>query len=190
MHRLVCDREVWVRLLQGIDNFSKVKELARFGSIGSPEVKAEVVKAAGMKMWPKILDFARISIRVSVTGWGGTTDTFEVDGEALRELPTTDAHLTLTKVASMVGSSFTIQEVHCSKPLRDASAEAILSQCAEHVKQQSDKMDYLELMSCESSQELLSTLLKLSKSWKIKYEVRFMQEFFTSCTEYSNAGFL
>ena len=34
LHRLVCDREVWVRLLQGIDNFSKekVEELARFGS--------------------------------------------------------------------------------------------------------------------------------------------------------------
>ena len=42
LHGLVCDREVWVRLLQGIDNFSmeKVDELARFGSNGSPEMKA------------------------------------------------------------------------------------------------------------------------------------------------------
>ena len=52
LHRLVCDREVWVRLLQGIDNFSKekVEELARFGSCnGSMEMKAEVVKAAASK---------------------------------------------------------------------------------------------------------------------------------------------
>ena len=41
LHRLVCDREVWVPLLQGIDNFSKekVEELAWFGSNRSPEMR-------------------------------------------------------------------------------------------------------------------------------------------------------
>ena len=73
MHGLVCDREVWVWLLQGVGNFSreKVKELARFGSIGSPEMKAEVVKAAARKMKPSD-NFYRISIKVSVKGWGDT----------------------------------------------------------------------------------------------------------------------
>jgi len=54
LHRLVCDRVVWFQLLQGIDNFSKksVEELGRFASIGSPEMKAEVVKAAAGKMKP------------------------------------------------------------------------------------------------------------------------------------------
>ena len=177
LHRLVCDREVWVCLLQGIDSFSKekVEELARFGSNGSPEVKAEVVKAAGRKMKPSDRMY-RISIRVSVTGWGGATDTFEVDGDALRELTTRGAHLTLTKVASMVGSSFTIQEVHCSKSISNVSAELILARCAEHVKQQADKMDYLELTSLPrgcapngARKELFFTLLKLSRSWEIKH---------------------
>ena len=168
----MCDREVWVCLLQGIDSFSKekVEELARFGSNGSPEVKAEVVKAAGRKMKPSDRWY-RISIRVSVTGWGGATDTFEVDGDALT---TRGAHLTLTKVASMVGSSFTIQEVQQGAASR--SAELILSRCAEHVKQQADKMDYLELSSLPrgcapngARKELFFTLLKLSRSWEIKH---------------------
>ena len=177
LHRLVCDREVWVCLLQGIDSFSKekVEELARFGRNRSPEVRAEVVKAAGRKMKPSDRWY-RISIRVSVTGWGGATDTFEVDGDALRELTTRGAHLTLTKVASMVGSSFTIQEVHCSKSISNVSAELILARCAEHVKLQADKMDYLELTSLPrgcapngARKELFFALLKLSKSWEIKH---------------------
>ena len=128
MHGLVSDREVWVCLLQGIDNFSreKVKELARFGRNGSPEVKAEVVKAAGRKMERS---FPWNRIKVSVEGWGGTSDTVEVHGGALRELTTRGAHPTLTEVASMVGSSFTIQEVHWGNSINDVSTALTLSKC-------------------------------------------------------------
>ena len=56
------------------------------------------------------------------------------------------------------------------------SAELILSQCAEHVKQQADKMDYLELSSLPrgcapngARKELFFALLKLSRSWEIKH---------------------
>ena len=71
LHRLVCDREVWVCLLQGIDNFSKekVEELARLGSNGSPEMKAEVVKALSSANLDLILDrkFFQTSLLVSVS---------------------------------------------------------------------------------------------------------------------------
>ena len=69
LHRLVCDRDVWVRLLRGIDNFSKerVEELARFGTNGSPEMKAEVVKAAASRMKPSD-DRYRVNAKVSVKG--------------------------------------------------------------------------------------------------------------------------
>ena len=71
LHGLVCDREVWVHLLQGIENFSmeKVDELARFGSNGSPEMKAEVVKALSSANLDLILDrkFFQTSLLVSVS---------------------------------------------------------------------------------------------------------------------------
>ena len=177
LHRLVCDREVWVWLLQGIDNFSKekVEELARFGSNGSPEMKAEVLKAALSKMKPSDHRY-RISLKVSVLGWGGRPDTFEVDGDAMRELTTRGAHLTITKLASLVGSCFTIEEVLCSKTISNVSTQLILSQCAAPVKQQGGKMDYLELVGLPRGfapngvvKELFFTLLKLSKKWKIMY---------------------
>ena len=173
----MCDREVWVWLLQGIDNFSKekVEELARFGSNGSPEMRAEVLKAALRNM--KASDHRyRISLKVSVMGWGGRPDTFEVDGDAMRELTTRGAHLTITKLASLVGSCFTIEEVHCSKTISNVSTQLILSQCAAHVKQQGGKMDYLELVGLPrgcapngTGKELFFTLLKVSKNWKIMY---------------------
>ena len=146
MHGLVCDREVWVWLLQGVGNFSreKVKELARFGSIGSPEMKAEVVKAAARKMKPSD-NFYRISIKVSVKGWGDTPDTIEVDGGAMKKDLTLlrSEHLTLPWVATTMGVSFNLVEVHCSRSI--SNEELILSQCADHVKQQGSKLESLEL---------------------------------------------
>ena len=95
----------------------------------------------------------------------------------MREVTTRGAHLTLTKVASVVGSCFSIQEVHCSKSISNAPTELILSQCAGHVQQQGDKMDYLKLMGLprgcapngKRKKELFFALLRLSKSWKIMY---------------------
>ena len=177
MHGLVCDREVWVWLLQGVGNFSreKVKELARFGSIGSPEMKAEVVKAAARKMKPSD-NFYRISIKVSVKGWGDTPDTIEVDGGAMKKDLTflRSEHLTLPWVATTMGVSFNLVEVHCSRSI--SNEELILSQCADHVKQQGSKLESLELTGLPRKstphgikKHLFFTLLKLSKNWKIMY---------------------
>jgi len=84
--------------------------------------------------------------------------------------------LTLSKVASIVGASFTIQELHCSGSISDASTKEILSRCAEHVKRQGAKMEYLELMGLPrkctptgTRKTLFFDLLKLSKKWKIMY---------------------
>ena len=173
LHRLVCDREVWVWLLRGIDNFSKekVEELARFGSNGSPEMKAEVVKAAANKMVPSDNRY-RVNVKVSVKGWGDTPDSFEVDGdsigEAVQQLTMEErsgkltltrvqavqrltmedrlGNLSLTRVALTVGAIFTIKEVHCSKSISDSSTASILSGIAKHVKRQADKMESLDLV--------------------------------------------
>ena len=71
MYRLVCDKKVWLWLLEGMDNFAKekVEELARFGSNGSPEMKAEVVKALSSANLDLILDrkFFQTSLLVSVS---------------------------------------------------------------------------------------------------------------------------
>ena len=179
LHRLVCDREVWVPLLQGIDNFSKekVEELARLGSNGSPEMKAEVVKAAASKMKPSDHRYM-INIKVSVKGWGDTPDTVEVDGEAMKEpnMEVGTGNLTLSWVASTVGASFTIQELHCSRSISDVKTKLILSRCAEHVKRQGAKMEHLELVGLPrkctptgTRKTLFFDLLKLSKKWKIMY---------------------
>ena len=184
LHRLVCDREVWVRLLEGIDNFSKekVEELARFGSCnGSMEMKAEVVKAAASKM--KVSDNRyRVDVKVSVKGWGDTPDTFEVDGDSIGEATDEYAflwedkseNLALAKVASTVGASFTIEEVHCNKSI--SNEELTLSRCLKHVKQQGAKMEHLELVGLPRKsppfgvrKKLFFNLLKQSKKWKIMY---------------------
>ena len=173
LHRLVSDRKVWVLLLRRIDNFSKekVEELARFGSNGSPEMKAEVVKAAASKMKPSDNRY-RVDVKVSVKGWGDTPDTFEVDGDSIGEAV---QELTLTRIASIVGASFTIEEVRCNKSI--SNAETTLSRCGKHVEQQEDdKMEYLELVGlprgCRpygSKKKLFLELLRLSKNWKIQY---------------------
>merc|ERR1719234_516129 len=84
--------------------------------------------------------------------------------------------LTLSRVASTVGASFTIQELHCSRSISDVTAKLILSQCAEHVRRQGAKMEYLELMGLPrkctptgTRKTLFFDLLKLSKKWKMMY---------------------
>ena len=181
LHRLVCDRDVWVRLLRGIDNFSKerVEELARFGTNGSPEMKAEVVKAAASRMKPSD-DRYRVNAKVSVKGWGESPDTFEVDGVSIGEavqnltMEGRSEKLTLARVASIVGASFNIEEVHCNKSI--SNAEMTLRRCAKHVEKQDAKMEYLELVGLPRKSPpygfkkgLFFDLLKLSKKWKIMY---------------------
>ena len=180
LHRLVCDREVWVQLLQGIDNFSKekVEELARFGSSDSTlEMKAEVVKAAAREMKPSDHRY-RINVKVSVSGWGDTPDIFEVDGDSMEEftMVARSRNPSLTSVASTVGARFNIVEVHCTKSISDYSTRRILSEIAKHVKRQDDKMESLELVGLPRKctplgmrKELFFNLLKLSKNWKISY---------------------
>ena len=55
----MCDKEVWVHLLQGVDDFSeeKVDELVRFGGAMGPDtflpeikMKAELLSAVASKM--------------------------------------------------------------------------------------------------------------------------------------------
>ena len=165
LHGLVCDREVWVHLLQGIENFSmeKVDELARFGSNRSPEMKAEVLKAAASKM--KVSDHRCINIKVSVKGWGDTPDTFDVDGEAMEKF---------TRVAFEVEASFNIVEVWCRRSISDSSTASLLTGVANHVQRQGDKMESLELLGlprkCKGMRkQLFFNLLNLSKKWKILY---------------------
>ena len=141
LHRLVCDREVWVWLLRGIEIFSeeKVKELARFGSKGSPEMKAEVVKSAGGKMKPGMRPL--ITIKVGVQGWGDTLDTFEVDGDAMTELATRGTP-SLPRVASIVGSCLNMQEVYCRTSVMSVP---VLSEIADHLDRVGGSLEHLEL---------------------------------------------
>ena len=170
LHRLVCDREVWVWLLRGIEFFSeeKVKELARFGRNGSPEMKAEVVKAVGSKMKPGRRP--DITIKVGVQGWGDTLDTFEVDGDAMTELATRGTP-SLPRVASIVGSCLNIQEVYCSTS--GMPVHLALSVIADHLDRVGGRLEHLELdvlgrWSPSKVVEPVFKILKLSKTWKIK----------------------
>ena len=172
LHRLVCDREVWVWLLRGIEIFSeeKVKELARFGRNGRPEMKAEVVKAVGGKMKPGRRP--DITIKVGVQGWGDTLDTFEVDGEAMTELATRGTP-SLPRVASIVGSCLSIQEVYCSSSTSVMPVHLALSEIADHLDRVGGSLEHLELghlsqWSHSKVLELVFKILKLSKTWKIK----------------------
>ena len=156
-------------LLRGIEKFSEenVKELTRFGRNGSPEMKAEVVKAVGGKMNP--LD-PWITIKVGVQGWGDTLDTFEVDGDAMTELATRGTP-SLPRVASIVGSCLNIQEVYCSSSTSGMPVHLALSVIADHLDRVGGRLEHLEL-GCilrEKKVELFFNILKLSKTWKIKF---------------------
>ena len=145
-------------------------------------MKAEVVKAAASKMKPSDHKY-RVKVKVSVKGWGESPDTVEVNGDFIGEAvldpwPWTREDraekLKLARVASIVGTSFTIKEVHCNMSI--SNAELTLRECAEHVKQQDDKMEYLELVGLPRKspplgirKTLFFDLLKLSKKWKITY---------------------
>ena len=156
-------------LLRGIEIFSeeKVKELARFGSKGSPEMKAEVVKSAGGKMKPGMRPL--ITIKVGVQGWGDTLDTFEVDGDAMRELATRGTP-SLPRVASIVGSCLNMQEVYCRTSVMSVP---VLSEIADHLDRVGGSLEHLELghlsrWSHSKAVELVFKILKLSNTWKIE----------------------
>ena len=128
-------------------------------------MKAEVVKSAGGKMKPGMRPL--ITIKVGVQGWGDTLDTFEVDGDAIRELATRGTP-SLPRVASIVGSCLNIQEVYCNMLVHLA-----LSGIADHLDRVGGSLEHLELghlsqWSHSKVLELVFKILKLSKTWKIK----------------------
>ena len=107
-----------------------------------------------------------INIKVSVKGWDDTSDTFDVDGEAMME--------EFTKVAFEVGASFHIVEVWCRRSFSDSSTASLLTGVANHVQRQGDKMESLELVGlprkCKGMRkQLFFNLLNQSKKWKTLY---------------------
>ena len=64
----MCDRNAWVHLLQGVDDFSKekVEELVRFGGNRGPEMMAELLGAIACKM--KVHRHNR-NVKVSIKGF-------------------------------------------------------------------------------------------------------------------------
>ena len=68
LHRLLCDRNAWVHLLQGVDDFSKekVEELVSFGGNRGPEMMAELLGAIACKM--KVHRHNR-NVKVSIKGF-------------------------------------------------------------------------------------------------------------------------
>ena len=93
-----------------------------------------------------------------------------------KDLEDRSGKLTLSRVASILGASFTIEELHCSRSISDSSTATVLSEIAKHVKRQGDLMQSLELVGLSGKctplgmrKTVFFNLLKLSKTWTIQY---------------------
>ena len=103
LHQLVCDREVWTRLVKRISQFTNenLEELVIFWSRGGcSEMRQEVLKEVASRS-PFIEGQGQVKVTVSIQGWG-TADSLEVDRVCLEEL---------NRVAAAVGAKFKIKEV-------------------------------------------------------------------------------
>ena len=155
---------MWGGHLQGIDRFSKevLEKLALFGANGSPEMMGEVVKAAATRL--EISGAAAVRIKVSVQGWGDPV-TLNLAGQNFEDL---------TVVARGVGAKLIVEEVilKCSWPSGVLTRDKIVQGIVSHLENQKEQLVYTEFyrvyMGFPMADDLFFSLLKVSKSWKVR----------------------
>ena len=168
LHRLVCDRQVWLHLLKQTADFSQERLEELFNFVPKKmrsELMPEVVRAAAGKLPPS--DPWRGSpfkIIWTVQGWDDP-QTLELEPESY-DGPVYSNLKKLKNVAKAVKVTFTILEVH-GWDFSDFNNRLMIT---DHVKQQGSK-----LANCEMNRIMfmpysstLFPLQRMSMKWKIK----------------------
>ena len=182
MHRLVCDRVVWLHLLKQTAVFSKekLKELVSFVRENRrSELMPEVLRAAASKFPPSDPRRKRSTVRIiwTVQGWAAP-ETMDMEGYVGHG----DNNFTysnveeLKNVAKAVGINFSIVEVQgFDSPLHFTACFRTtcnnFKMIADHVEQQDEKLanfEVIELGMSHSLNENFFSLLRMSMKWKVQ----------------------
>ena len=191
LYRLLCDRVVWRHLLKGVDFTKEMMEKLRvlgqeglFGFSGSPEMMAEVVREAAQR-FPVL---GNIKITIAIQSWG-EPETFEVDGNKLKEL---------TRVADAVGAKFVIKRLKESES-GDLKTDQLIFQpfstlIDAHIAQQEEGLlDKLELNKVSlpggwlDCRKFFFDLQKASREWSVQELIVYKRMDFATLARYSGS---
>ena len=195
LYRLLCDRVVWRHLLKGVDFTKEMMEELRvlgqglFGISGSPEMMPEVVKEAAQRFPVKYQDFlSNIKIAIAIQSWG-KPESFEVDGNKLKEL---------TRVADAVGAKFVIKRLKESES-GDLKTDQLIFQpfstlIDAHIAQQEEGLlDKLELNKVSlpggwlDFRKFFFNLQKASREWSVQELIVYKRMDFATLARYSGS---
>ena len=191
LYRLLCDRVVWRHLLKGVDFTKEMMEKLRvlgqeglFGFSGSPEMMAEVVREAAQR-FPVL---GNIKITIAIQSWG-EPETFEVDGNKLKEL---------TRVADAVGAKFVIKRLKESES-GDLKTDQLIFQpfstlIDAHIAQQEEGLlDKLELDKVSlpggwmDFRKFFFNLQRASREWSVQELIVYKRMDFATLARYSGS---
>ena len=186
LYSLVCDREVWCHLVKGVD-FTKeqMEELVLFGMglfgiSGSPEMMSEVVKEAARRFPVS----ENVKLTIAIQSWGNP-ETFEVDGNFLKEL---------TRVAEAVEAKFAITEVQDSAAKKQRFIKPIFELIDAHIAQQGEMLSRLELKEVSlcggfiKDRNFFFNLQRASQEWRVLDLIVYKRKDFETLARYSANG--